>query len=105
MLFSFFRRFVNWLRQHIRSKKPTLLRSRDGRSSPLRLESLEERRMMSADTTIPNAGSLLVGLANVLMVSQPKVESNIVFLGDSFTMNWTLCRTPGIITSSPPFSR
>jgi beta-glucosidase len=54
----------------------------------LRLESLEERRMMSADTTIPNAGSPLVGLANVLMVSQPKIESNIVFLGDSFTWNY-----------------
>jgi lysophospholipase L1-like esterase len=54
------------------------------------VEPLEDRRMMSANTTspTPNAFFPFVGLGDVLMASQPKMEANIVFLGDSITWGY-----------------
>lgn len=86
MFLSLFRRFLNWLRRRGAVRKLPPSRSRGGRSSPLRLESLEDRRMMSANTTVPTPNaSPLIALGDVLAASQPKTDANIVFLGDSIT--------------------
>ncbi|HEY7424177.1 MAG TPA: GDSL-type esterase/lipase family protein [Gemmataceae bacterium] len=83
--FSLVRSLLNWLWRRDRAKKPPPPRSREGRPSPLRVEALEDRRMMSANTTAPtpNNSFPFVGLGDMLMASQPKTPANIVFLGDS----------------------
>ncbi len=54
------------------------------------IEALEDRCLLSAVTTFPTPYSELplVGLVDVFTASQPKVNSNIVFLGDSITYNF-----------------
>jgi lysophospholipase L1-like esterase len=86
MLLSLLRRFVNWLR---RSKKTPAPQPRP-RSSPLGVESLEDRRMFSADTTLPSLlGASPVTVAGTFqMVTQPRVNPSIVFLGDSITWGY-----------------
>ena len=53
----------------------------------LELEALEERCVLSADTTVPAINPLdpAIGAADVMMASLPKGDPSVVFLGDSIT--------------------
>jgi platelet-activating factor acetylhydrolase IB subunit beta/gamma len=53
----------------------------------LELEALEERCVLSADTTVPAVNPLdpAIGAADVFMASLPKGTPSVVFLGDSIT--------------------
>jgi lysophospholipase L1-like esterase len=87
MLLSLLRRFLTWLRGRKKTPPP---RPRTPPSSPLGLESLEDRRMFSADTTLPSLlGAPPVTVAGTfLTISQPRGDANIVFLGDSITWGY-----------------
>lgn len=90
MLLSLFRSFWNWLLRRKWRKNPPPPRPRPSRPAPLTLESLEDRRMLSAITTVPSpvANFPFVALGDQVMASQPKIGANIVFLGDSITWDY-----------------
>ena len=87
MLPSLLRRFVKWL---LRFKKAPPPRPLPPQPPPLRVEPLEDRRMFSANTTSPSlVGASLVTVAETFqMVSQPRGNVRIVFLGDSITWGY-----------------
>ena len=60
------------------------------RSAPLRLEPLEDRCLLSGDPTMPSldGAPLNVVLYEQLMLSLPKANPSVVFLGDSFSFNY-----------------
>lgn len=57
------------------------------RSVSLSVEVLEDRCLLSADTTVlsPTGPTPLTGLGDVLMAAQPKGNPSVVFVGDSIT--------------------
>jgi beta-glucosidase len=63
------------------------LRTRERGSVPLTVEELEERCVLSADTTVaaPNSPFPFTAPGDVQVASQPKGNPGIVFLGDSIT--------------------
>jgi lysophospholipase L1-like esterase len=87
---SLLRNLLNWLWRRDRVKKLPPPRSPQDRPSPLRVEPLEDRRMMSAVTTVPTPNAIFpfVAFGDAMMASQPKTGASIVFLGDSITWNF-----------------
>lgn len=90
MLIGLLRNFVSWLFGRKSRPKPPPPRPPASRPSPLGLESLEDRRLFSADTTVPSllGASALTANSTLFMASLPRVEANIVFLGDSITWGY-----------------
>lgn len=62
----------------------------DRRRVALTVEALEDRCLLSAETTVPalTAGNIIPILENVYLASLPKGNPSIVFLGDSITWNF-----------------
>jgi lysophospholipase L1-like esterase len=90
MLRSLLGGIVKQLRGRRQQTKTLPTRRRESQTISLMVETLEDRCLLSAATTVPSPISPLpfVGVADAVMASQPKTDSNIVFLGDSITYNF-----------------
>src|SRR5262245_55175349 len=90
MLSSFFATIIARFRGLGRSGIVSSSRDARRRATPLRLEALEDRCVLSNTTTIPAFADIpsIVAYPDVLMALQTKGNPSVVFVGDSISFGY-----------------
>jgi len=90
MLLSPLRRLFARARRPRPYEKTSCQQRSPRRCAPPRLEPLEDRCLLSGDPTVPSldGAPLVVVLYERLMLSLPKANPSVVFLGDSYSFNF-----------------
>ncbi|MHB1421666.1 MAG: GDSL-type esterase/lipase family protein [Gemmataceae bacterium] len=89
-LFASIRAFYAANRRHSNTRGSRQRKTEGARRTPLRLEVLEDRCLLSATTTVPPLSAIppLIALTDIMAAAQPKGNPSVVFVGDSISWEY-----------------